>query len=334
MKKMLLIQTAFIGDVVLATALLEKIKLTHPEIKLHILVRKGNESLFDNHPYIEKVWIWNKKQSKYRNLFKLLFQIRNEKFDAVINVQRYAATAFLTVLSGAKETVGFNTHILSKFYTIAIQHQFNNTDRPLHEIERNQQLIAHFTGNEPAMPKLYYNQTVLASIQHLIQPPYICVAPASVWFTKQFPEEKWVEFLQKIPDDLLVYFLGGPSDFDLCSQIALQLASKHVVNLAGQISFLQSAALMQHAVMNYVNDSAPMHFASAVNAPVAAIFCSTIPNFGYGPLSTEKYIIQVNEKLNCRPCGLHGKKACPQKHFHCALHIQPEQLLQPLLQKL
>jgi heptosyltransferase-2 len=82
MKKMLLIQTAFIGDVVLATALLEKIKLTHPEIKMHILVHKGIESLFDNHPYIEKVWIWNKKQSKYRNLFKLLFQIRNQKFDA------------------------------------------------------------------------------------------------------------------------------------------------------------------------------------------------------------------------------------------------------------
>ncbi|MEO7530917.1 MAG: glycosyltransferase family 9 protein, partial [Sediminibacterium sp.] len=81
------------------------------------------------------------------------------------------------------------------------------------------------------------------------------------------------------------------------------------------------------ALMNYVNDSAPMHFASSVNAPVAAVYCSTIPAFGFGPLSDTSHIIEVSQPLSCRPCGLHGKKACPLQHFHCARWITNEQLL-------
>jgi heptosyltransferase-2 len=82
--------------------------------------------------------------------------------------------------------------------------------------------------------------------------------------------------------------------------------------------------------MNYVNDSAPMHFASAVNAPVTAIYCSTIPAFGYGPLSDNSNIVETHEQLSCRPCGLHGYKACPQGHFKCAFGITNEQLLSAL----
>ena len=75
---------------------------------------------------------------------------------------------------------------------------------------------------------------------------------------------------------------------------------------------------MQNAVMNYVNDSAPLHLCSGVNAPVRAVFCSTVPEFGFGPLSDDSAIVQVRETLACRPCGLHGKKACPLGNFACA----------------
>jgi heptosyltransferase-2 len=103
-----------------------------------------------------------------------------------------------------------------------------------------------------------------------------------------------------------------------------------VQNLAGQLSFLASAALQQGAVMNYVNDSAPLHFASAMNAPTAAVFCSTLPSFGFGPLADIRHIIEVKETLVCRPCGMHGKKFCPEKHFNCAMQIQTAQLLSVL----
>jgi heptosyltransferase-2 len=86
--------------------------------------------------------------------------------------------------------------------------------------------------------------------------------------------------------------------------------------LAGKLTLLQSAALMRDSKMNYVNDSGPLHFASALNAPVTAFFCSTTPEFGFGPLSDLSEIIEV-KNLACKPCGLHGHKECPQGHFNC-----------------
>jgi len=99
-----------------------------------------------------------------------------------------------------------------------------------------------------------------------------------------------------------------------------------IINLSGKLSFLESAALMQGAVMNFVNDSAPMHMASAMNAPVTAVYCSTVPSFGFGPLSDKSFVVETLEKLSCRPCGLHGYKDCPQGHFKCAYSIANKKL--------
>ena len=66
--KILVIQTAFIGDVILATSLLETLNLNFPKSKIDILVRKGNESLFNEHPFINQVIVWNKKDEKIKNL--------------------------------------------------------------------------------------------------------------------------------------------------------------------------------------------------------------------------------------------------------------------------
>ena len=73
-----------------------------------------------------------------------------------------------------------------------------------------------------------------------------------------------------------------------------------------------------------------MHLASAMNAPTCAIFCSTVPAFGYTPLAAHAQVIEVRENLACRPCGLHGYRACPQKHFKCAHDIDEKELLKLL----
>ena len=124
-----------------------------------------------------------------------------------------------------------------------------------------------------------------------------------------------------------IYLLGASGDRPVCESIKLQAKCKKVESLAGQLSFLESATLMKDATMNFVNDSAPMHLASAMNAPVTAIFCSTVPSFGFGPLSEKSYVVQTTEKLACRPCGLHGYKKCPQGHFKCANTISVEAMV-------
>ena len=133
-----------------------------------------------------------------------------------------------------------------------------------------------------------------------------------------------------LPKDLQVYLIGAKDDIALCD--AIKNGSQHslITNLSGQLNFLQSAALLKGAVMNYVNDSAPMHFASAVNVSVTAVYCSTVPAFGFGPLSDKSFIVQTSVPLSCKPCGLHGYNACPLGHFKCAYTIEEKQLLETL----
>jgi heptosyltransferase-2 len=169
---------------------------------------------------------------------------------------------------------------------------------------------------------LYPSKEDLNSIQVFQEVPYYCLAPTSVWFTKQAPQEIWLALIEKLSQTKdQIFLLGAPSDRGYLDEIVKKTSSKSVVNLAGKLTLLQSAALMAGSQHNYVNDSGPLHLASATNAPVSVFFCSTVPEFGFGPLSDQSSIIEV-KNLDCRPCGLHGHKACPKGHFKCGRALQ------------
>jgi heptosyltransferase-2 len=244
--------------------------------------------------------------------------IRSEKYDYVINAQRFFVTGLITVLSGATHTIGFDKNPLSALFSQRIKHHISKSGKGVHEVQRNLNLIEEITDGSFVKPKLYPTKADYQSVARSDE--YVCIAPASVWFTKQFPANKWIELITKLPDKYTVILIGSKIDIALCEEITSRLTThdSRLLNLAGKLSFLESAALMKNAKMNFVNDSAPLHFASAMNAPVTAFFCSTIPAFGFGPLSDVSFISQIDYDLYCRPCGLHGYKKCPEGHFKCS----------------
>lgn len=347
--QILVVQTAFLGDVVLATPVVEKLHRYFPNANIDFLLRKGNESLLKNHPFIRNLIIWDKKDGKWKNAFKVIKQLRATKYDYVINLQRFATSGIITAFSGGNTTVGFDKNPLSFLFAKKIKHHIAEVGEPIiHEVERNLLCINWFTDDSLQLPKLYpseidfetvnifvndkrtvANQT--SEIRHhtsdIQQLPYITISPASVWFTKQYPKEKWIELLKTVGDKFQVYLLGAPSDKSMCDEIIAKSGVRNISNCCGQFSLLQSAALMQGAVMNYVNDSAPLHLASAMDAPVTVIFCSTAPRFGFGPSGTKGNIVETLVNLPCKPCGLHGRKECPEGHFKCALTVTEQQLL-------
>lgn len=324
MNKILIIQTSFLGDVILATSLVESLYAAFPASEIHMLVRKGNEGLLAGNPQLKKVWIWNKETGKLSTLKSLGKAIRSERFDLVVNPHRFASSGFLSWISGAKVRVGFNKNPLSIFYTKSFKHDFDGS----HETERNHQLIAEITGHKkPLKPKLYPSAEDGNRVAEFTAKSFVCMAPTSVWFTKQWPEENWIDLTNLISPDQTIYLLGAPADHKVCELIKVKSKHSNIHVLAGELSLLQSAALMSKAAMNYVNDSGPMHLASATNAPVSAIFCSTVPSFGFGPLSDKSFTLESKEKLDCRPCGIHGHKACPQGHFKCGKLLKAENVL-------
>ncbi|MCK9203033.1 MAG: glycosyltransferase family 9 protein [Bacteroidales bacterium] len=327
MKKVLIIQTASIGDVILATPILEKLHHVFPDANIDFLVKKGNESLLKDHPFLHEVLIWNKNSQSYLHFDQLMHRVWSIRYDLVVNVQRFFMTGLMTAFSRAGIKTGFDKNPLSFLYTRKIKHKIGDG---VHEIDRNLSLVEEFPDPKRYLPRLYPSPDDENEVQCYKTGIYYTISPASLWFTKQYPVELWTELVQKIPADDFVYLLGSPVDRELCDKICFDSGHPHIANLSGQLTFLQSAALMKGSRMNFTNDSAPMHLASAVNARVTVVYCSTVPEFGFGPLSENSSIVQVPEKLACRPCGLHGYQACPEKHFRCAYAIPQESLLKHL----
>jgi heptosyltransferase-2 len=334
-KKILLIQTAFIGDVILATSLVEFIKIKFPDAQIDFLLRAGNQSLLETNPDIKNIYIWEKKKNKIRSLLQNIKKVRSENYDVVINVQRFFSSGLVTSLSKAKIKLGFDKNPLSLFFTRRISHKIphSQNDIFLHEVQRNCLLTRPIVENfklpsaQELRPKLYFSEADEIKVAKVIQDKncYFVLAPSSVWYTKQWHASKWAELITQLEAQGTVFIIGGPDDKSYLETV-IPNDSKSI-NLSGKLSLRQSALLMKNATRVFVNDSAPLHLASSVNAKTTAIFCSTVPDFGYFPLSEDNKLIQLNPRLECMPCGLHGHKSCPKSHFKCALDIEVQEVL-------
>lgn len=326
-KNILIIQTAFIGDTILASHFARAVKEMYPDSRIHFFLRKGNESVIQGLPTIEKTWIWDKTGGKTRNLFKLIFELRKIKFDMVFNLHRHFNSGLVTAMMKSPMKAGFRQNPLSFFYTRKINHQIPDP-RNWHEVQRNLELIpGHQIVDNPKnyKPELPLQQKNFDKVAPYVSENYFVIAPASVWFTKAWSEHKYRELTAELVKLGKVIFIGAPSDKALCDRIREGLPNTE--NLCGALNLLDSAALMKNARRVFVNDSAPLHLASCVNAKTTAIFCSTIPAFGYTPLADDSVVVDVGNSLQCRPCGLHGYKACPLGHFKCSEDIEIKKVI-------
>jgi len=336
-KKILIIQTAFIGDTILMSSFAHEVHKLMPKSEIHLLVRKGNQITVEGLEWVNKVWIWDKTKNKLKSLFSMSNLIRHEKFDIVFNLHRHASSGFIAFQSKAPIIVGFNENPFSYFYTHKKKHLIPHQENDLiwHEVQRNASLIKLLNADyeipqnpsslKPFIPVKNVN---LEKVLPLQTEPYVIIAPASVWFTKQWPEEYFTELAQKIASKCNVYLIGGPDDRDLCERVRAD--HPRIENLCGKLNLIDSAALMKKAKRVIVNDSSPLHLASGVNAKITAIFCSTIKEFGYFPQSDSYKVLEIEKKLECRPCGLHGKKDCPKKHFECGFGISVESVFKTI----
>jgi ADP-heptose:LPS heptosyltransferase len=326
-QRILIVQTAFIGDVILATPIVSQLRKYYPDARIDFLLRKGNESLFQEDHRIDEVIVWDKKAGKYKQLFSLLKKVRGTGYDLLVNLQRFASMGFLTCFSKAGLKVGFDKNPFSFSYDLQVRH---TVDKGKHEVQRNLDLISAFVDEEEVLPSLEIPASSKEKIASYQKGDYLTIAPTSVWFTKQYPIEQWIKFIESSSFEGKIYLLGAPPDSKSCDEIVAKTPHHEVANLCGKLSLLDSAALMKGAVMNFVNDSAPMHLASAMNAPVTAVYCSTVPEFGFGPLSEKSHVIENHNDLDCRPCGLHGFKTCPKDHFKCAYDIPTSLLVETI----
>ena len=120
-KRILVIQTAFLGDVILATAVVEQLHIHFPEAAIDFLLRKGNEALLKSHPFLNEVLVWDKKKGKLANLFRIIKNIRAKNYDVLVNLHRFTSSGIVTILSKSKWTIGFDKNPLSFLFNKVVK---------------------------------------------------------------------------------------------------------------------------------------------------------------------------------------------------------------------
>jgi len=336
----LVVQTAFAGDVILTLPLIQVVKKEYPDAVVDIVVIPKCAELLANHPSINKVILYDKhgSESGLRRFIGKVQEIRKRKYDFALVPHRSLRSALLVKLAGIPKRIGFMKSAGKLFYTSRIPY-----DGSVHEINRNCSLLKGM-GIDPSLkeyPQLFptfHDQKKVGhflsehGIQHVNN--LIGVAPGTVWKTKQWLTERYIELVKKLTSHgYPVVLIGGKEDVELCESIRNEVMSRSISSAAGKLTFLQSAELLRRCRILISNDSAPMHLAVAMRTPVVAIFGATIPEFGFAPYGESDVVLET-KGLTCRPCSVHGGHRCPVKTFDCMTQISADVVYEEVLKLL
>ncbi|MCH1575450.1 MAG: glycosyltransferase family 9 protein [Flavobacteriales bacterium] len=335
--RVVLLQPAFLGDAVLSSAILESWHRAFPNHALSIVVRDAAAGLFQNHPFLDAVHVWNRSGwLKYPRLLQVAQGVRSSRPQVVVNLHRFTSMAMLAQRSGAPHVTGFLNP--GKWQSKRAHLVGHGIGDGRHETERNHAQVARYLGEwDPTMDRPALHPTPQHHAAAEAWPSgALILAPASVWATKRWPESRWAGLADRWAQDHSgqpIVLLGGKGDKALLGRIAQACTQARPLICAGDLNLLGAAALMAKADLVVSNDSAPLHMAGAVGTAVVAVFCSTTPRFGFGVLPAMKAAgsaaeVEVGEDaLECKPCGLHGHKVCPKQHFRCGNEIEVDRVI-------
>ena len=322
-KKILIIQTAFLGDVILITPLIRAVKQIFPKADIDVLVVPQYASILSNNPHIHNVIGFDKRKNKLKSFWKTGRVLRKNKYDLAIAPHSSVTTAYLMLFSGIRERLGFDRWHASKYLTMKVPHPDG-----VHKIQRLLQLIKPFSSkNFSIQTEIFPGEKEKNRAAELLvelknnKDKIIALAPGSVWFTKRWPEEHYVELTKILAErGYNLIFLGAPDEREICQRI-IDKAGVNALNLAGKTSILESAAVIAQSDLMICNDSGPLHIANAMKTDIFAFFGPTTRKFGYYPYRENDMVFEID--LDCRPCGSHGSSECPLKHFKCMREIEP-----------
>lgn len=323
--KILIVQTSFLGDTILSTPVIEGVKALHPDAELWMMTTPLSSHLVEHDPRLQGVIPFDKRKSAkgIKGLRVMATRIKAMGFDRVYSLHRSIRTSVMLALAGIPERIGFS-NAKGRF----LYHRTFRRDPGVHDVLRNLAILQGDT--DPATlsadmrlfppPDSAISETVKAAIPAT---PFALMVPGSAWETKMWNSEGYRTVAEALLEKgVPVVVAGGPDEATACQKASHGIPA---VNLAGKTDIGEMVWLAKRAKVIICNDSMALHMASALKVPNVAIFCSTVPAFGFGPWKNRAIVVE--KELSCRPCGRHGKRECPQGTEACMREIPPEQVL-------
>ena len=329
LRRVLLIRLIALGDILLMTPLLNLLRATCPQAEIDILVKAEYRDLLRAHPGITRLLTFDSRQP----LLRTLRSLRDDRYDVALDLHCTPRSQLLLLGLRAHRKLTYDKRVLRRALLVRLGWNTLRRMTPVPELYAAPLRRMGLTGRLGA-PTMHLDPESTEAMQaHITRSlpdashqPLLAVAPGARWPTKRWPAERFAAVAQELAREkqASVVILGGPDE----AQLARNLCDKldvPVVNGAGTLSLMQSAALLSRCRLLISNDSGLMHMATALQVPVVTIFGPTVQEFGFYPFQARAEV--VSEPLPCRPCSTKGSMRCPLGHHACMQDISSARVL-------
>ena len=336
MKKVLIVRLSSMGDIIFHIPLANILKKNGYEVGW-VVSEKGYDLLKGN-PCLDKVYLvpakkWKKRKFKLLNFFdylKILFEIRKEKYDIVLDCQQMFKSLIWTIFSGAKRRI--ITKHAKEFAQFGANEIVNDIK---HDYNRHVLYYgleyAKYLGldtNEIKFTLPETSQEVKSYVDELLKDidktkPLVVIAPATTREMKHWDEGNWRKVVDELKTSCNLIFTGIEENRSLLESIGADKG----LNLCGKTNLESLRELFSRVNLVISPDSGSAQLAWASNKPaVIAIYTCTPPKY-YGPFGSDKYV-SINGGLKCQPCSY--TKTCPNEgdaYKLCTKNPPPEKIL-------
>jgi heptosyltransferase-2 len=331
LEKILVIQTAFIGDAILTLPMIQKLKEMYPDCEIDVIAIPSTRLIFSSSPSVNTVLILDKRgvQKNFINFVGFCRKIKQNKYTRIYSPHRSFRSSLIVLFSGVTETYGFTRNSLKQVYKHLIEYKSSH-----HEVQRNISLTGEDTSGDKwkILPEIRITEETKNTADRFINElktsgEIIALSPGSVWNTKKYPFEYHSQVIEQLTNlNYFVILVGGNEDSELCKKLAESVSNKNIISSAGKFSIVESVELLKRCCLLISNDSAPAHMGVCAGIPVLTLYCSTVAGFGFYPYNPGSAWVSFDD-LFCKPCGIHGYDECPIKTFDCGFKLKPEHVV-------
>ena len=333
-ERVLIIKPSSLGDVVHALPVLTSLRGRWPDARISWVVNRGLRGLLDGHPHLDEVIPFDRGALRFgpRGLWSALGfarELRERRFDVVIDLQGLLRSGLMTAATGAKVRVGLAAarEGSARFYT----HRIGSKAIVGHAVDRLMDVAKAFGGD--ASPRFIPTVTdadrawalgVLAGVPR----PVVVLNIGARWVTKRWAPESFATAAQRLVEERGVGLVavGAPEDRPLVDRLKAALGAVPILDLCARTTLPQLAAVAEAADLFLSNDTGPLHLAAATGAPVLGLFTCTKPE------RTGPYGASASTVTTAVACAGSCVKAC--SHMSCMAELTPERVASAALRRL
>jgi len=314
LKQILVIRFSSIGDLVLTTPILRRLKATFPKATLDVLTKPAYCTILQGNPALRTIFTTENFKAETR-------------YDLVVDLQN-------NIASHRYHRIGENIVVYRKenwkkmllvWFKVNLYRQYESV------VERYAKGLKRFGVclDEHGCEIFLSDAERAFGKAHRGKLPVLAVCVGARHFTKRFPSERFAEVLNHLLNKRAVeiWLLGGKADAPFAASVSEALKRKDTVkDFSGRYTLRETASLIASADAVLSNDTGLMHIAAAFQKPIVVLFGSSVKEFGFLPYKAPFTLLEV-EGLACRPCSHIGRQRCPKSHFKCMHDIPTEQIL-------